>query len=383
MSQDLDKVKVDCPGCSEKLFISRKYSLKKYKCTECEASFYVPELFSNYLLMDIISNDETTSSHHCQDNNTGHVSVLRRLNADLRHDAAICRVFLDEAEKLEKMSSDSVVKVALLGEFDGVPYVVFEHFGKISLKKKLRDDSLSVEESCFLFLDILGAMESSFDQSLVHGNLKPSNIRYDEHGNTRLLDFGMSAALTKELMKSQPDINFYNNPYYMAPETVSHGELTPSSDTYALGALLYEMLSGKKPFEKESSFDAMTKKQTEKPEPPNHLRPGIPPVLNNLVMTMLEIDSAKRPQFMVQVIAVLQNICESKPKISESVITDKVVLDDSYVEAGALPEELLKSLTPIVPEEAKKSFMAEYSTHIVLVVVLLALVVVLAILSFR
>ena len=380
---DKSTMKVACPGCNKTLRIPASYSLKKYQCDECETKFYAPEKFGGYQLIDIISNDDCTSTHNAEHLESGRKCVIRRLSDDHRHDGAIKRVFFQESDKLENLKIEGVVKAVATGDVNGIPYVEFDHYGVTSLKTRLRKDKPSIEEICFMFLDIIGSFEACAENSLVHGNLKPSNIRYDEHGNVRILDFALSSALTAELIRQKSDLRYYNNAYYIAPETVEKGELTPASDIYSLGAMLYEAVSGKKPFESLSSLEAMQKKSVEIPEPPNHLRPGIPPILNNLIMSMIEIDPAKRPQFIVQIIAVLQKISEEKPntKDDETSVIDNIEIDDGYVKAGPVPDELLKSLEK-KEEEKLETAVSKNAPQITAIAILVIIIIVLSLLYF-
>lgn len=390
MAEDVIKkhMRIACPGCDEKLTVQVIDALKKHICERCTTKFYVPEVFGPYQLTDIASNDETTSTHHAFHLEKEVPAVIRRLRPEFKLNGLIKKVFFDETEKLKSIELDSLVKVSHAGDVDGIPYIVLEHYGETCLKRKLRKEKFSIVESCYMFLDILGTMELCAEQSLVHGNLKPSNIRYDEHDNVRILDFGMSAALVKAMYEEKPDIKLYNNPYYIAPETVKSGDLTPVSDIYSLGAIFYEMISGEKPFSKLDPIEAMLEKQKNLPEPPNHLKPGIPPALNGLIMGMLDISPARRPQFIVQIQAIIQKVIdefENKKEEKELEIDPEVEAQLNATNCGYEASVLKKSDIPDfkIPEvEEQKKFHEQYSVHIGLVFVLLIIVTILVVLYF-
>lgn len=377
-------MRLACPGCQEKLKVETKFSLKKHICEHCSTKFYVPEVFGPYQLTDIASNDETTSTHHAVNLDDDTHAVIRRLRPEFKLDGTIKKVFFEESDKLAEIQLDTVVKISHCGDVDGIPYIVYAHYGESCLKRKLRKNKYSLIESCYMFLDILGSLEPCHEQSLIHGNLKPSNIRYDEHDNVRILDLGMSAALVKCMLSEKDDIKLYNNPYYIAPETVKSGEITPVSDIYCLGSMLYEMISGKKPFESMTAIEAMVKKQHDLPEPPNHLKPGVPPMLNSLIMGMIDITPARRPQFIVQVVAILQKIIEEleekekTPEMDEKEATidqsggySKSVLTERDIPAFELPQV-----------EEKKNLFEKYGVQIGIVFVLIVIVTILSVLYF-
>lgn len=392
MSEEVIKkhMRIACPGCGEKLAVETQYSLKKHICEKCGVKFYVPEVFASYQLTDTASNDETTSTHHGIHLDDDSPVVIRRLRPEFKLNGIIKKVFFEETDKLLNLSLEGLVKVSHAGDVNGIPYIVLEHYGSTCLKRKLRKEKFSLIESCYMFLDILGTLEPFAEQSLVHGNLKPSNIRYDEHDNVRILDFSMSAALVKALMSEKADIKLYNNPYHIAPETVKSGELTPSSDIYSLGAIFYEMISGHKPFEKLSPVEAMLEKQKTQPEPPNHLKPGIPPALNGLIMGMLDINPARRPQFFVQIVAIIQKVIEefeekidkkNEPSPEELEIEKELNMTNCGYEASVLKKDDIPEFKiPDTPE--KQSTLEKHSVQIGLIFVLVIVVIILSVLYF-
>ena len=391
MSEEIIKkhMRVACPGCGEKLTVETEFSLKKHICEKCGVKFYVPEVFGPYQLTDTVSSDETTSTHHGIHLENETPVVIRRLSSEFKLNGAVKKVFFDETEKLTELNLEGLVKAAHAGDVNGIPYIVLEHYGSTCLKRKLRKEKFSIVESCYMFLDILGTLEPFAEQSLVHGNLKPSNIRYDEHDNVRILDFSMSAALVKAMMTEKEDIKLYNNPYYISPETVKSGELTPSSDIYSLGSIFYEMISGHKPFEKLSPVEAMLKKQQELPEPPNHLKPGIPPALNGLIMGMIDINPSRRPQFFVQIVAIIQKVIEEfeekkeekVPTPEELEIEKELNMTNCGYESSVLKkDDIPEFVIPESPEKQKK--LEQNSVQIGLIFVLVIVVVILSVLYF-
>ena len=130
-------------------------------------------------------------------------------------------------------------------------------------------------------------------------------------------------------------LDLYNNAHYMAPETIARGELTPVSDIYCLGAIFYEIFTGQKPFGEMSDRGVMHIKLEQLPEPMNHKKPGIPPVLNTLIMSMLSIKEEKRPQFIEEIIQKLQETIEEveKRESKTDILDSTVITDTGYTES--------------------------------------------------
>ena len=339
-------LKMLCPSCEAKLIFGKESALSVQKCSECDLYFTVPEPFGGFLLTDILANDECSETCHAQRTSDGASVVIRRLIKKYTENAPLKKVFLEEVDRLEHLQEENIVKAVDSGEIGGQAYVVYEHFGVMSLKRRLKKNPPSLIEGCYIALDILSSMEGCFSHSLVHGNLKPSNLRYDEHDNLRFFDYGLTMTLVKELMSERITLDLYNNAHYMAPETIARGELTPVSDIYSLGAIFYEIFTGQKTFGEMSDRGVMHIKLEQLPEPMNHMKPGIPPVLNALVMSMLSIKEDKRPQFIDQIIEGLQKTIEElEKKDKEKAMMDSTHISDvgyteSSIDVASIPQSI-------------------------------------------
>lgn len=362
MSTLTDQLKVECPACKKKILFPKKLKLSEQTCPDCSKKFTIPEKFGDYLLLDIAANDEFSSTHHAISSSGDDKIVIRRLSAEYVDSPSLNNLFLEESERLESSNEEHLVKVIDSGDVDDCPYIAFEHYGVKSLKTKLSEGRPELLEGCYLMLDILSSLENCFSQSMVHGNLKPSNLRFDEHDNIRVYDFGLSMSLIHELMKENITIGLYNNAQYIAPETVARGELTPVSDIYSLGAIFYEIVTGKKTFEGFQDVAAMHLKLDKEPEAPNHIRPGIPPVLNKLIMDMLFIDSSKRPQFLDKVIQDVQKaIDELEKKEKENIDLESTVISDVGYTASILNLDAVPVNNDAKVEEEQLEKLSQYS----------------------
>ena len=362
MSTITDQVKVECPACKKKLLFSKKLILSEQVCPECSEKFTIPEKFGDYLLLNIAASDEFSSTHHAISPTSENRIVIRRLSAEYVDSASLNNLFTHESQRLENSNEEHLVKAIDTGDVNDCPYIAFEHYGAKSLKTKLSEGRPELLEGCFLMLDILSSLENCFSQSMVHGNLKPSNLRFDEHDNIRVYDFGLSMSLIRELIKENITMGLYSNAQYIAPETVARGELTPVSDIYSLGAIFYEIVTGKKTFEDYQDVAAMHLKLDKEPEAPNHLRPGIPPVLNKLIMDMLSIDSSKRPQFLDKIIQDVQAAIDELEKMDrEKDDLESTIISDVGYTASVLNPEVVPVNYDAKTEEEQLEKLSQYS----------------------
>ena len=376
MSTVTDMLKVECPSCDAKLILAKNLRLTQQKCSECSAEFTIPEKFGDYILLDITANDEFSTTHHAIVKDNDSKVVLRRLRSEYVSSPSLNNLFSEESIRLANSNEDHLVKAIATGEVNDCPYIAFEHYGVSSLKTRLKDSRPDLLEGCYLMLDILSSLEQCISQSMVHGNLKPSNLRFDEHNNIRVYDFGLSMSLIRELMKDTITIALYNNAQYIAPETVARGELTPLSDIYSLGAIFYEIVTGKQTFDGFQDVAAMHLKLDKLPEAPNHLRPGIPPALNELIMNMLAIEPGKRPQFIDKIIDQVQASIDELEKIKKSVDMESTIISDTgYSTTTIDPKSISMSELPQADEEEELKKLSQYSLLMVLAVCIVLLLI--------
>ena len=149
---------------------------------------------------------------------------------------------MDEARIISKMSHPNIVSIFEAGEDAGQPFLVFEYVRGMTLDEAINRKKYQGLEAIFsIFLPICAAIAHSHKHRIIHGDLKPANIMLDEEDIPRVMDFGIA----KLLSEKQDDEHLYGTPRYMPPEYLQAREISTSNDVYALGLILYEMLTGK------------------------------------------------------------------------------------------------------------------------------------------
>ncbi|HTB56930.1 MAG TPA: serine/threonine-protein kinase, partial [Polyangia bacterium] len=228
-----------------------------------------------------------------------HIDIGRRvaikvLHARFHHSADLVERFRREARAASKIGHPNIVDVTDSGTTpDGAFYFVMEFLDGINLEDLiLRNGPLPVERSLLVAAQIARALEAAHAAEVIHRDLKPANVmlvnRNDEADFVKVLDFGISkdldlaagAALTR------PDIAI-GTPAYMAPEQAAGKTADALSDVYALGGLLYEMLTATQPCAGEDAMDVLQRKASEDPRPIGELRPELPRDVKKLVMRAL------------------------------------------------------------------------------------------------
>ncbi len=218
-----------------------------------------------------------------------------------------------EAEVLKKLRHPNIIKVYEHGQAGRTHFIAMELVDGPSLDQLIADRRLNPELVRKVLLSVAEALKYMHDQGFLHRDLKPGNIMIYRNAlkdgdvdpaGVRLMDFGIAAG--KEFTRLTTVGARIGTPTYMSPEQARGQPLDEKSDVYSLGVVLYEALVGEAPFQ--GDFEQVARKQIhERPVPPIQKNPKLHPLLNDLVMRMLEKDPARRPD-LTEVIRVLKNL---------------------------------------------------------------------------
>jgi hypothetical protein len=205
------------------------------------------------------------------------------------------RRFEAEAESIARLQHPNIVQIYEVGEHDGLPYFALEFCPGGSLDKKLAGKPLPPEEAAALVEKLAAAVHAAHGKGVVHRDLKPGNVLLAEDGTPKITDFGLAKRLDVQGQKTSTGVVMGTAPY-MSPEQAggTSKAVGPATDVYALGAVLYECLTGRPPFQAASSFDTILQVIRDPPTPPSRLNLSVPRDLEAICLKCLEKDPKKR-----------------------------------------------------------------------------------------
>lgn len=201
--------------------------------------------------------------------------------------------FHAEAQAIARLQDPNIVQIFDSGEAEGELYIVMELLEGGTLADRLHQGSLPVPEAAVLVKRLACAMQHAHQQGVVHRDLKPANILFDASGSPKIGDFGLAKALAEEReLTATGDVA--GSPSYMAPEQITGQGVDVTTDVYGLGAILYELLAGRPPFQGDTTADTLIRVQREDPQPPRRLNSHVPADLEAIALKCLEKSPERR-----------------------------------------------------------------------------------------
>ncbi len=178
---------------------------------------------------------------------------------------------------------------------DGTPYIVMEYVEGQTLRDLLTSDgAISLKLSATLAIDVLAALTAAHSKGVIHRDLKPENIRVTPSQRAKVLDFGVAKLLSSPSTSLSLEGAIIGTPHYMAPEQVMAGEIDGRADVYAVGVMLFECVTGRRPFDGESLVELLQRQVNAAPPWPHQFRPDVGAQLEALILKSLEKDRARR-----------------------------------------------------------------------------------------
>jgi serine/threonine-protein kinase len=229
--------------------------------------------------------------------------ALKVLHSRFAQDREFVERFRREAESAAGLHHPNVVAVFDRGEVDGTYYIAMQYLEGRSLKQ-LIDLGLTPEQSVYLIRQVLEGARFAHRHGVVHRDLKPHNVIVDDEGKAVVTDFGIARAGVSEITQTG---SVMGTPHYLSPEQAQGEEVTPVSDLYSIGVMLYEALAGRVPFEGESAVAVAMKQVSQAPQRPSSINPEVSPALDSVVMRALEKSPGDRFQNADAFIAALDN----------------------------------------------------------------------------
>src|SRR2546426_12409274 len=242
--------------------------------------------------------------------------VLKFPNDDLIGNVAIFERYKREAEIGSRINHPHVQRLLNTGEKRSDHYLVMEYIQGRSLREVLEERApnlLPTEEATRIIIQVCNALAYAHERGVFHRDIKPENIMILDNGDIKIIDFGVALLEGARRVTWRGLSGTVGTPDYMAPEQLRGGRGTASSDIYAVGVVLFEMLSGRVPFEGENVFAIMNQHASQDPPSMLQFNPTLAPALATVVMRAIRRDEDKRYKSINDLLHVLRHLDKVTP----------------------------------------------------------------------
>ena len=246
-----------------------------------------------YLVREVLGRGGMGCVYRVLDTKLDEEIALKSINAEIASDAKIVERFRTELRETRKITHRNVCRLYDLGADAGSLFITMEYIPGEDLEAMVRRlGKLPPDKAYLIARQVADGLAEVHRLGIIHRDLKPKNIMIDREGEAKIMDFGL--ARTPRGVKLTEVGHVVGTPSFMSPEQINGETLDARSDLFALGVIMYYMLTGALPFEAESTLTLALRQKTYRPPDPHALDPRVPEGLGRIVLKCLEIDREKR-----------------------------------------------------------------------------------------
>lgn len=261
-------------------------------------------LGERYEIVSKIGTGGMADVYKAKDHKLNRFVAAKILKPEFREDTTFIRKFRSEAQAAAGLTHTNIVNVFDVGEDEGMHYIVMELIEGITLKEYIsKKGKLSIKEATSIAIQVSMGLEAAHSHGIVHRDVKPQNIMISTDGKVKVTDFGIARAASSNTISS----NVMGSVHYSSPEQVRGGYSDEKSDIYSLGITLYEMVTGKVPFDGDTTVAIAIKHLQEEMVPPSVYAPELPYSLEQIISKCTQKSVDRRYQRMEEVIADLKH----------------------------------------------------------------------------
>jgi len=267
---------------------------------------------SRYEIIEELGKGGMGKVYRVEDKKIKEEVALKLIKPEVASDKKTIERFSNELKMARKIAHRNVCRMYDLGEEKGTHYITMEYVPGEDLKRLIKKvGQFSAGKTIFMAKQVCDGLAEAHRLGVIHRDLKPQNIMVDEDGNARIMDFGIARTVKGKGITGAGVM--VGTPEYMSPEQAEVKEVDQRSDIYSLGVILYEMVTGRVPFEGETPLGIAMRHRSEMPKDPKEHNAQIPEDLSRLILKCMEKDKEKRYQSTGEVRSQLERIEKGIP----------------------------------------------------------------------
>ena len=253
------------------------------------------KLDGRYEITDLIGVGGMANVYRGRDIMENRVVAVKILKSEYSENEEFVRRFRNESKAIAVLSHPNIVKIYDVGYENDMQYIVMEYIDGITLKEYIEQQGMLKWRDCVHFtIQILRALQLAHDRGIVHRDIKPQNVMLLSDGSIKVMDFGI-ARFSREV-ENNTNEKTMGSVHYVSPEQASGTRTDERSDIYSVGVMMYEMLTGRKPFNGDTPVEVALKHMHEAPIPPSQYVSSIYPGLEEIILHAMEKEPSKRYQ---------------------------------------------------------------------------------------
>jgi serine/threonine protein kinase/tetratricopeptide (TPR) repeat protein len=301
-----------CAGCGTQLLPSKEIPVTETLETQTEELTRGTTFANRFEIIEELGKGGMGKVYRVEDKKIKEEVALKLIKPEIASDKKTIERFSNELKMARKIRHKNVCAMYDLGEEKGTHYITMEYVPGEDLKSFIRRTrQLTPGTVVTIAKQICEGLTEAHRLGVIHRDLKPQNIMIDKEGNARIMDFGIARSVEGKGITGAGVM--VGTPEYMSPEQAEVKEVDQHSDIYSLGVILYEMVTGRVPFEGETPLSIAMKHKSEMPKDPKELNAQIPEDLSIVILRCLEKDKEKRYQSAGEVRSEFENIEKSIP----------------------------------------------------------------------
>ena len=296
--------------------------------------------------------------------------AVKVLKDEFTTDEEFVKRFNSEALAAASLTHPNIVSIYDVGNEDGIYYIVMELVRGKTLKQIITEEgALPWKWSVNIAMQIASALEMAHKNNIVHRDIKPHNIIITEDGVAKVTDFGIAKAVSNSTITAFGTT--IGSVHYFSPEQAKGGYTDAKSDIYSLGVVMYEMLTGKVPFDADTSVSVALKHMQEKPVPPIEINENIPKAVNDIILKAMEKEPMARYQTAT---SMLRDLAKALKDPDGEFVEEEDLNDGLTRRMDAITDDMVKNASKKKKKSKMAKFFEEHPKMKILIIILLCIV---------
>lgn len=311
-----------------------------------------------YKILEVIGGGGMANVYLARDMILEREVAMKVLRFDFSNDDEFIKRFRREAQSATSLAHPNVVSIYDVGEEDGIYYIVMEYVDGQTLKQYIQQFApVHPRKAVNIMVQIVSAIQHAHDNQIIHRDIKPHNILIDHHGNVKVTDFGIAMALSSTTITQTNSV--LGSVHYLSPEQARGGLANKKSDIYSIGIVLFELLTGRLPFDGESAISIALKHLQSQTPSPKRWNPDIPQSLENIILKSTakdpfhRYDSAEEMEKDLETAFDVSRLSEPRFSIPEDVEATKAIpiITNEKLEQNKIDDTIVR--TPVNNQNAQ------------------------------